>query len=87
MSQIEIHQKSISKVLVDKKHSNYIHSSSLDRTIHTYDLKTDKKVILHQIKNGTILDIDQSIGSGDIISVGSNTPISYWNQNSSQSFG
>ena len=26
---------------------NLIHSCSADKTIHTYDLKSDKKVILH----------------------------------------
>lgn len=64
LGQIEVHQKSISKVLADSKIPNYIHSCSIDRTIHTYDLKTDKKVAVHQVKNGNILDMDQKKDTG-----------------------
>lgn len=38
---------------------NLIHSCSADKTIHTYDLKIDKKVILHQSKNGVLYDMVQ----------------------------
>lgn len=41
----------------DNQKPNIIHSCSLDKTIHTYDLKSDKKVILHQAKNGMIMDM------------------------------
>ena len=87
LGQIEIHQKSISKVLSDSKVPNHIHSSSIDRSIHTYDLKTDKKVIIHQVKNGFILDMDQKKDTGDLITCGQNTPISFWSQNNAQPIG
>ena len=38
---------------------NLIHSCSADKSVHTFDLKTDKKIIFHQAKNGTILHMSQ----------------------------
>jgi WD40 repeat protein len=68
----------VSRVLPDIKIPNYIHSCSYDKSVHTYDLKTDKKVNFHQAKNGQILDMDQRKDNSDLITCGANTPISYW---------
>jgi WD40 repeat protein len=78
LHQISVHQKGISKVLPDKNLPNYIHSCSYDKSIHTYDLKTDKKVNFHQAKNGIIYDMDLRKDTDILITCGSNTPISYW---------
>lgn len=47
ITQIAIHSKEITKVFPDLMKPNLIHSCSADKTIYTYDLKTDKKVIQH----------------------------------------
>lgn len=34
---------------------NYVHSASIDKIVHTYDMKQDKKVLFRSAKNGAIL--------------------------------
>ena len=36
-----------------------IHSCSLDKTIHSYNIKKEKKIIFHTAKNGMIFDMTQ----------------------------
>jgi len=43
----------------DINRPHIIHSCSIDKTVFTFDLKTEKKVILHQANNGFILDMSQ----------------------------
>lgn len=43
---------------------SYIHSSSIDKSLHTYDMKTDKKVSFRQGSNGSITSMDQVKRSG-----------------------
>jgi WD40 repeat protein len=43
LNQISAHQKPISRVLPDQRDASLIHSCSQDKSIHTYNLKTDKK--------------------------------------------
>lgn len=57
ITQIAIHTKEITKVFPDLHKQNLIHSCSADKTIHTFDLKTDKKVILHRAQNGVLCDM------------------------------
>lgn len=78
LQQISVHQKTVSRVFPDCKLPNYIHSCSHDKSVHTYDLKTDKKVNFHQAKNGQLLDMAQRKDNGDLITCGANVPISYW---------
>lgn len=78
LQQISVHQKTISKVFPDCKLPNYIHSCSQDKSVHTYDLKTDKKVNFHQAKNGQLLDMAQRKDNGDLVTCGANVPVSYW---------
>lgn len=59
VTQINPHKKEISRVFPDLEKPNVIHSCSIDKIIHTYDLKTEKKIILHQAKNGQVLDMAQ----------------------------
>lgn len=93
ITQITVHKKQISKVFPDMEKPNWIHSCSHDKAVHTHDLKTDKKVILHQAKNGIILDMAQrkdselelgtslflySIINYLLVTCGINTPILFW---------
>jgi len=47
VTQIMAHAKTVSRIFPDLKQSNIIHSCSIDKIIHSYDLKTEKKVIMH----------------------------------------
>lgn len=48
------------------KFPNLVHSISLDKTIYTHDLKTDKKVLLRTTKNGFLKGISQRSDNGDL---------------------
>ena len=66
INQISAHQKSISGIFGDSGSPHVIHSCSLDRSIHSYDMKADKKLNFRQASSGTITGMDQSSSSGDI---------------------
>ncbi|CAD8212252.1 unnamed protein product [Paramecium pentaurelia] len=79
ITQISIHSKEITKVFPDLMKPNFIHSCSADKTIYTYDLKTDKKVIQHQSRNGVLLDMTQRKDNElELITCGINMPIQFW---------
>ena len=59
ITQINPHKKTISRVFPDIAKPSIIHSCSVDKIVHSYDLKTEKKVILHSAKNGQILGMAQ----------------------------
>jgi cilia- and flagella-associated protein 52 len=59
LTQISIHKKTVCRVFPDILKPNFIHSCSQDKSIHTFDLKTERKVILHQAKNGVLYDMSQ----------------------------
>lgn len=59
ITQISIHTKDVVSVFPDCNKPQIIHSCSLDKTVHSFDLKQNKKIILHQAKNGSILDMTQ----------------------------
>lgn len=59
VNQLSVHQKRISSIIGDHHYPSMIHSSSIDKSIHTYDLKTDKKVNFRQGTNGSITSMDQ----------------------------
>ena len=50
--QIACHTKKITAAFPDILQSHIIHSCSMDKTVHTYDLKKNKKVIYHTQNNG-----------------------------------
>lgn len=54
-----MHTKDVVSVFPDFIKPNIIHSASIDKSVNSYDLKTDKKVIFHQAKNGMILGMSQ----------------------------
>ena len=66
-------------MLPDVEKPELIHSCSQDKTINTYDLKSEKKVMLHQAKNGVLMDMTQRKDHElELITCGVNTPILFW---------
>ena len=66
MNQISVHQKSIIRVLGDYTYGHIIHSASEDRSIHAYDMKSDKKISFRQAASGSLSSMDQSSSTGDL---------------------
>lgn len=79
LTQISAHKKTVCKVRPDVQRPEFIHSCSQDKTINTYDLKNEKKIMLHQAKNGVLYDMTQRKDHElELITCGLNTPILFW---------
>ncbi|EAS05346.1 zinc carboxypeptidase family protein, putative (macronuclear) [Tetrahymena thermophila SB210] len=79
ITQISMHTKDVVSVFPDFQKANIIHSCSADKSVHSFDLKTDKKVIFHQAKNGSILDMSQRKDhEQELVTCGLNIPILQW---------
>lgn len=66
-------------MLPDVQKPEIIHSCSQDKSIHTYNLKTEKKLMAHQAKNGVLLDMTQRKDHElELITCGMNTPLLFW---------
>lgn len=57
--QFHDHTKDVVSVFPDVKSNHIIHSCSLARTISTYDLKKEVKILSHQTKNGALFGMSQ----------------------------
>jgi WD40 repeat protein len=55
--QISYHTKEVTAIIPDSKEENIIHSSSVDKSISSYDIKTGKSLRVHYAKNGSILGL------------------------------
>lgn len=63
----------------DVQQSNLIHSCSTDKSISTYDLKTEKRVNWRNIKNGSLHAMTQRKDSElELVSAGAGSPIFFW---------
>ena len=79
INQYSEHSKSISKVLIDNKHSHLVHSASLDCTVLSYNLKISKRQICHVIKGGNITDMTQRWDSeNELITCDTNGRLLHW---------
>lgn len=66
INQVSAHQKAVTKVLGEISASHIIHSCSYDRSIQTYDLKTDKKLYFRQALGGGLTDMIQNLKTSDL---------------------
>ena len=66
INQLSVHQRTVTSVLGDCSNPQYLHSCSIDKSIHTYDMKTDKKVNFRQGNTGSITSMDQVKSTGDL---------------------
>jgi WD40 repeat protein len=79
LNQYSEHAKGISKVLVDNKHTNIVHSASLDCTVLSYNLKISKRQICHIIKGGHITDMTQRWDSeNELVTCDTNGRLLHW---------
>ena len=69
INQLSVHQKSATKVLGDLQTPHIIHSCSVDKSLHSYDMKSDKKINFRTLSNGSFLDMAQ-MSNGNLVTVG-----------------
>ena len=73
------HSKEVHSVFADKNSPNIIYSGGEDKSMNCFDLKLQKRVIVHNMKNGFIFGMDQKKdGDREIISVGFNCGFCVW---------
>ncbi len=73
------HTKPITKVMPDLNQPHIIHSCGLDKAICTFDLKKEKKIVGHSIKNGVINDMSQRKDHElELVTGGQGSPICFW---------
>lgn len=63
VTQFSEHSKTVTRVLVDVLKPNLVHSSSLDMSVLTYDLKTQKRTVSHLVQRGCFTDMTQRVDS------------------------
>lgn len=73
------HKKPVSSVLVDTKQPHILHSCSLDRTVFTYDLKAERRIVNHMAKDCSFTAMTQRLDREDeLITVGVDGRIMTW---------
>jgi len=76
------HHKGVSKVLVDREKDHIIHSCGYGRAALTYDLKKERRTVIHQLSgstDGAFTCMAQRTDSElELVTVGSNGSILFW---------
>ncbi len=67
--QLPAHQKNVFKVFPDANKPNVIYSCGEDRNLNIFDLKIQKKINNHSVKNGHIRGIIQKLEQENEISI------------------
>lgn len=77
--QFSAHHKEVRSLFADKFMPNIVYSGGEDRNMNCFDLKLQKRVNVHHIKNGMIYAMDQKIGDQkEVLSVGHNCGLCIW---------
>jgi WD40 repeat protein len=63
VTQYTEHRRGVSKVLIDIKSPNIVHSVGGDCSVLTFDLKAARRVICHIVNSGAMLDMTQRMDS------------------------
>lgn len=73
------HHKEVRSLFSDNTNPNIIYSGGEDKSMNCFDLKLQKRVTVHYMKNGFIYGMDQNINQErEIISVGYNCGLLIW---------
>lgn len=77
--QFSAHHKEVHALFADFSYSNIIYSGGEDKNMNCFDLKQQKKVISHGMKNGFIFGMDQRKNNNkEVLSVGFNCGLCLW---------
>lgn len=63
VTQFAEHSKPVTRVLVDIMKPNIFHSTSLDQTVLSYDIKTQRRTVSHVVQRGQFMDMTQRLDS------------------------
>ena len=63
------HKKAVTKVMVDCQSPSIIHSCGLDGQLVSFDLKSNKRICIHMINSGSLMDMTQRTDSKSEIEV------------------
>jgi WD40 repeat protein len=78
------HRAPITSVVADRHHAHIVHSSSAEGLISTYDLRSERRVALHEIVNSCPTEISQlpQMKHG-FVSCGAQGRVLFWDINAS----
>ena len=77
--QLSDHRRSVMEAFPDLLQSHVIHSCGIDRTISTWDIKKEKRIITHQLANGCLLGMTQRKDSEqELVTIGSTGAALFW---------
>ena len=72
-------KKDIVSLFPDVNKPHLIHSCSMDRTISTYDLKQEKRLVGHSVQNGALYGMSQRKDNEfELVTCGQGAPIYFW---------
>ncbi len=79
ITQYTEHRKGVSKIIIDLKSPNIVHSVGGDCSVLSYDLKAGRRIICHIVNNGVMANMTQrKDGENEIITSDSYGRLLYW---------
>ena len=79
VTQYTEHTKGVSKVMVDVKSSNIVHSVGIDCSVLSYDLRAAKRIICHIVTSGAMTDMTQRRDSeNELVTCDSQGQLLHW---------
>lgn len=77
--QFPAHHKEVHALFADRNMPNIVYTGGEDKSMNCFDLKLQKRVIVHSMNNGFIFDMDQKKTEDyEIISIGYNCGLIIW---------
>lgn len=77
--QFHEHKRGVSQVLIDVLRPQRIHSCGQDKSLFIYDLKTERRIVAQQVREGAFNSIAQRLDSEtEIVSAGSDGRLLFW---------
>ncbi|TYZ57935.1 hypothetical protein PybrP1_013222 [[Pythium] brassicae (nom. inval.)] len=77
--QFHEHKRGVSQVLVDVGKPHWVHSCGLDKALFAYDLKSARRVVAQQARDGAFHSITQRLDSEtEIVTAGSDGRLLFW---------
>ncbi|ETV78396.1 hypothetical protein, variant 1 [Aphanomyces astaci] len=77
--QFHEHKRGVTQVLVDVTKPHWVHSCGLDRALFIYDLKAERRVVVHQVREGAFHTMSQRLDSeNEIVTGGADGRMLFW---------
>ena len=69
----------VTQLLIDCESPWLVHSCGADRAIFTYNLKTERRDVIHQVRDGSFTGMTQlTMGDHELITVGTDGRVMFW---------